>query len=128
VRGARPESAEEESPQRFVHEAVLGLATLRAEDLAPGNLTVPLGLSLWMRRGGIGVMRARTALLALRDTVLHVSGLDARTEPVPLVVADPGAASISLALYLYGLLDRAAGAMCSSRLDVAERALEHLSS
>jgi hypothetical protein len=122
VHGARLESAGEESVERFVTEAAHGLATLEREDLAPGNLTVALGLSLWMRRAGIGSRRARSALLALRHALLEASGLDERTEPVPLVVADPGAAAISLAVYLDGLLRRAAATTHTARTEMAERA------
>ncbi len=101
----------------------MGLAALEAEDRTPGNLSLPLGMSLWMRRGGVGVLGARAALLALRGALLEASGLDARSEPVPLVVADPSAATISLALYLDGLLERAASTARMSRQDMAERAV-----
>lgn len=122
MHGARLESLSEESVERFVTEAVHGLATLDPEDLVPGNLTVALGLSLWMRRAGIGSRRARSALLTLRHALLEASGLDERTEPVPLVVADPGAAAISLAVYLEGLLRRAAATTHMARTEMAERA------
>ncbi len=125
--GVRLEAIEEESVERFVHEALLGLADLEPEDLTQGNLTVPLGLSLWMRRGRIRVETARDAMLELRAAVLRASGLDERTEPVPLLVADPVAATISLALYMDGLLQRAARMQATSREDMARRALELVS-
>ncbi len=50
-----------------------------------------------MRRGRIRVETARDAMLELRAALLSASGLDERTEPVPLLVADPVAATISLA-------------------------------
>src|SRR6202035_468276 len=62
VSGVRLELVEAPSTARFAHEAMLGLADLEPEDLTHGNLTVPLGLSLWMRRGGIGVEDARDAM------------------------------------------------------------------
>jgi len=123
VSGVRLEVVEDESLERFAHEAMLGLADLGPEDLAPGNLSVPLGLSLWMRRGRIRVETARDAMLELRSALLRASGLDERTEPVPLLVADPVAATISLAHYMDGLLQRAARMTATSRLDVATRAL-----
>ena len=55
--------------------------------------------------------------------LLEVSGLDERTEPVPLLVADPVAAVISLAMYMDGLLQRAARMTATSRRDMATRAL-----
>jgi len=119
--------AVEESVERFVHEAMLGLADLEPEDLGHGNLTVPLGLSLWMRRGRVRVETARDAMLELRAAVLRASELDERTEPVPLLLADPVAATISLALYMDGLLQRAARANATSRAEMARRALELVS-
>ena len=121
--GAGLEVVEEESVERFAHEAMLGLADLEAEDFSHGNLTVPLGLSLWMHRGRIRIETARDALLQLRSALLRASGLDERTEPVPLLVADPVAATISLAVYMDGLLQRAARMTAMSRVDVATRAL-----
>ena len=125
--GVRLEVVEEESVERFAHEAMLGLADLEAEDLTYGNLSVPLGLSLWMRRGRIRVETARDAMLKLRTALLSASGLDEKTEPVPLLVADPVAATISLALYMDGLLQRAARMTQSSRVDIATRALAFIS-
>ncbi|HLN42466.1 MAG TPA: hypothetical protein VK215_08420 [Acidimicrobiales bacterium] len=121
--GVRLEAVEEESVERFVQEAMLGLADLEPEDLTHGNLTVPLGLSLWIRRGRIRVETARDAMLELRAAVLSASGLDERTEPVPLLLADPVAATISLAVYMDGLLQRAARMQATSREDIAQRAL-----
>ena len=121
--GVRLELVEERSTARFAHEAMLGLADLEPEDLTHGNLTVPLGLSLWMRRGGIGVEDARDAMFELRAALLSASGLDERTEPVPLLLSDPVAATISLAVYVDGLLQRAARVAATSRLDMARRAL-----
>jgi len=123
----RLEAVEEESVERFVHEAMLGLADLEPEDLGHGNLTVPLGLSLWMRRGRVRVETARDAMLELRAAVLRASELDERTEPVPLLLADPVAATISLALYMDGLLQRAARTNATSRAEMARRALELVS-
>ncbi len=121
--GVRLEVVEEESTERFAREAMLGLAYLEPDDLTPGNLTVPLGLSLWMRRGRIRVETARDAMLELRSALLDASGLDERTEPVPLLLADPVAAIVSLALYMDGLLHRAARMTATSRVEVATRAL-----
>ena len=121
--GVRLEVVEEESRERFAREAILGLADLEPQDLEHGNLSVPLGLSLWMRRGRIRVETARDAMLELRAALLRVSGLDERTEPVPLLVADPAAATISLAVYMDGLLQRAARMASTSRVDIATRAL-----
>ena len=55
-------------------------------------------------------------MLELRAALLEASGLDERTEPVPLLVADPVAATISLAVYMDGLLQRAARMTATSRV------------
>jgi hypothetical protein len=123
VSGVRLELVEERSIARFAHEAMLGLADLEPEDLKHGNLTVPLGLSLWMRRGRIGVEGARDAMFELRAALLRASGLDEHTEPVPLLLSDPVAATISLTVYVDGLLQRAARSAATSRLEMARRAL-----
>jgi hypothetical protein len=123
VSGARLEVVREQSIARFAREAMLGLADLEPEDLTHGNLTVPLGLSLWMRRGRIGIEAARDAMFELRAALLSASGLDERTEPVPLLLSDPVAATISLAVYIDGLLHRATRALATSRIDMARRAL-----
>jgi hypothetical protein len=123
VSGVRLEAVEERCIELFAHEALLGLADLEPEDLGDGNLTVPLGLSLWMRRGRIRVETARDAMLELRTALLRASGLDERTEPVPLLVADPVAATINLALYMDGLLQRAARMQATSRRAMARAAL-----
>jgi hypothetical protein len=127
VSGVRLELVEEQSVARFAREAMLGLADLEPEDLTHGNLTVPLGLSLWMRRGGVGIEAARDAMFDMRAALLSASGLDERTEPVPLIVADPVAATISLAVYVDDLLQRAARMAATSRIDMAQRALELVS-
>jgi len=127
VQSVRPEAVDGESIARFAHEALLGLAVLDPEDFAHGNLTLPLGLSLWMRRARINIVAARDAMLEVRAVLLSASGLDQRTEPVPLLVADPVAATISLAVYVDGLLQRAARVLATSRVDMARRALVLLS-
>lgn len=121
--GVKLQVVEDEALERFAYEAMLGLADLEPEDFTQGNLTVPLGLSLWMRRGRIRVETARDAMLELRAALLRASGLDERTEPVPLLVADPVAATISLAVYMDGLLQRAARTTSTTRVDMATRAL-----
>ena len=57
------------------------------------------------------------------DALLKASGLDERTEPVPLLLADPVAATINLAMYMDGLLQRAARMTATSHVDMATRAL-----
>jgi hypothetical protein len=110
----------------FAREAVLGLVTLESEDLSPPRLTLPLTVSVWMRRSRVGTGTARRALLELRTVLLEASGLDATCEPVPLSVSDPAVATLSLAVYLHGLLQRAAHGAATTRVAIAERAVEML--
>ena len=121
--GAQLRVIEDHSLEQFAHEAAFGLAELEHADLAPGNLSLPLVLSLWMQRAGVGLRAARDTLLALRQALIDASGLDGRTEPVPLVVADPATSALSLARYVEGLLRRAAHATATTRVELAERAL-----
>jgi hypothetical protein len=114
---------EDHSLEQFAHEAALGLAELDHVDLAPGNLSLRLGLSLWMQRAGVGLRAARDTLLELREALIAAAGLDSHTEPVPLVVTDPATSTLSLARYIEGLLRRAAHVTATTRHEVAERAL-----
>ena len=64
------------------------------------------------------MLRLRTASSARRR-------MDERTEPVPLLPADPKVAALNLARYLEDLLRRALyAAETSPQQDVADRALE----
>ncbi len=121
--GAQLRVIEDHSLEHFAHEAALGLAEFENADLGPENLSLKLSLSLWMHRAGVGLRGARDSLLALREALIDASGLDGRTEPVPLVVADPTTSALSLARYVEGLLRRAAHATATTRVEVAERAL-----
>ena len=126
--GARLRVIEDNSIEQFALEAARGLAELDPADLVPGNLTLRLGLSLWMRRTGIGLRAARDTLLDLREALIAASGIDGRTEPVPLVVNDPATSALSLARYIDGLLQRGAHVTDTSRHEVAERALALMAS
>jgi hypothetical protein len=114
--------------QGFLREVVRGMATLR---MAPGeparhtqdDLSVPLGLSAWIVRAAVDLPDAYEALLRLRRALVDVSGLDSRSEPVPLRLADPRAALRTLGSYLYDLLGRAARHAGLSEIDLSERIL-----
>jgi hypothetical protein len=116
--------------RNFVAEVARGLATLRGDDraksMAPGDLSIPLGLSAWIVRASVDLPDAFEALLRLRTGVLAVSGIDRATEPVPLRVGDPRAALRSLGSYLYDLVGRAARHARLTPVELAERTLEQL--
>jgi hypothetical protein len=103
-----------------------GLACLEPEDLLEGNLTLPLGISAWLRRSGADLTDAVQAMLDIRDALVEVGGLDPRTEPVPLLAGDARTAVLSLAIYLDGLVRRSAAAIGLPRPAVIERVLERL--
>jgi hypothetical protein len=115
----------EELRDPFTFGAAVGraLARLDAEDRAPGSLTLPLGLSLWMRRGRLDIDQAVDALLDLRQSLVQAAGLDPTEEPVPLLFGDPRTSLLSLARYLDDLVARAAHAAATTRSEVVEQAL-----
>ena len=66
-----------------------GLAELGPVDPFAGDLTLELGLSVWLRRSGTSLLEARERLFEARRAILSVCGLDPATEPVPLVGRSP---------------------------------------
>jgi len=102
---------------------VVGVA---AEVGSPDDQVIPFGLTATMARHGAGAEDVIEAILALRSAVIAASGLDPTTEPVPLVVGDPKVAVVNLAVYLRGLLDRAATAASTDRATVSVRTLAQL--
>jgi hypothetical protein len=92
--------------------------------VGPDSLTLLLTLSTWIRRTGLGVGDARDGLLGLRLHLLEVSGTDRTTEPVPLVVHDDRRAVVNLAVYMVGLIRRAAAAVGVDPSQIVEIALD----
>ena len=93
----------------------LGPVNLRRD-----NLTLELGLSLWMRECGIAVEDASDVILSLRDILIEVAGFDPRREPTPFVGRSPELDLVNLTGYLGGLLLRASVATQCSPGVVAE--------
>jgi hypothetical protein len=118
--------AEAFDPTRFLGLAVRGLAELDERDVRGKRLGLELALSVWLRRAGGEVADLPRPLLFLRDVFLDLSALDAATEPVPLVMAEPSRAVTGLCVYLHALLDRAAGSVGLDRSTFAERAVSRL--
>jgi hypothetical protein len=107
----------------FAAEAARGLAAFELEDLGEGNLSLVFALSAWSRTAGIGIEDARAGLLQLRRALIDCSGLDKRTEPVPLLAGQPLAALLGLAVYVHGLICRSALHKGRSPCTVVEEAL-----
>jgi hypothetical protein len=128
VRSAQA-TAQPDSVQRsFLREAAFGVAAIIEEDLDPGILTLPLGVSTWIVRSDIDLAEACDAMLRLRAAFLTVSGLDQRSEPVPLMGGDRRTSVLTLAVYLDGLVERGARAARMARMELAEAALALLDS
>jgi len=85
-----------------------GLAELGPVDPFSGDLSLELGVSLWLRTSGTPLLEARGRLLHLRELIIEVCGLDPATEPVPFVGRSPRNDVLNLVGYLGDLLRRAA--------------------
>ncbi|MGO8863497.1 MAG: hypothetical protein ACLQRH_22460, partial [Acidimicrobiales bacterium] len=55
------------------------------KDLVP----LQLGLSVWMQRNAIDPSDYRSAMLAIRASLLTVAGMDHQSEPIPLFGHSP---------------------------------------
>ncbi len=92
-------------------EALLsGLAELGPVDPFSGDLSLELGVSVWLRTSGTPLLEARGRLLHIRELIIEASGLDPATEPVPLVGRSPRSDVLHLVGYVGDLLRRAAAA------------------
>jgi hypothetical protein len=110
----------------FGPTVLVGLADLGPVDPASGDLSLELGLSVWMRRNGISLEEARRALLALREHVIEACELDLATEPVPFVGRSPRLDVVTLIAYLGQLLRRGASSAGLSTRGLAERVMAEL--
>jgi hypothetical protein len=127
---AEPRPAIETAPGGidFVSDIVGCIVRLAEDGPAAGELSLPFGLNAWMKRHGVGLSDTIDAVMSLRRALLTTAGLDTRSEPVPLRVADPVLFVLNLAVYLDGLVERAARALGVSRGDAADAAVELLRS
>jgi hypothetical protein len=103
--------------------AARGLARLAKGDAEPDSLTLVLHLSAWVRTAGVTISQACDDLVELRGALLEVSGLDRASEPVPILGVDVRRDVVNLAVYLRGLIVRAARAGGLGRPEVVELAL-----
>jgi hypothetical protein len=110
----------------FGPTVLVGLADLGPVDPTSGDLSLELGLSVWMRRNGISLEEARRVLLALREHIIGGCGLDPATEPVPFVGRSPRLDVVNLISYLGQLLRRGALSADLSTQGLAERVMAEL--
>lgn len=103
-----------------------GLAELGPVDPFSGDLSLELGVSVWLRTSGTPLLEARARLLHIRELIIEAGGLDAATEPVPLLGRTPRNDVLSLVVYVGDLLRRAASASGRSVQLVARSVIAEL--
>jgi hypothetical protein len=99
-----------DAPTGFGPALLGGLAELGPVEPFSGDLSLELGISVWLRTSGMSLISARSALLGIRQAILEVCELDPTTEPIPLVGRSPRSDVINLVGYISELLRRASAA------------------
>ncbi|HEX4127107.1 MAG TPA: hypothetical protein VHX67_05965 [Acidimicrobiales bacterium] len=100
-----------DAPAGFGPALLSGLAELGAVEPFSGDLSLELGISVWLRTSGTSLVEARSALLEIRQVILEVCELDPSTEPFPLVGRSPRSDVLSLVGYISELLRRASAGL-----------------
>jgi hypothetical protein len=90
----------------FAPTVLGGLAELGQVDPFSGDLSLELGISVWLRQSGTSLLQAKDLLLEVRAAILRACGLDASSEPVPFVGRSPRADVVNLTAYVADLLRR----------------------
>jgi hypothetical protein len=103
-----------------------GLAQLGPVDAFSGDLSLELGISVWLRQSGTSLLDARSCLLEVRRAILAVCGLDPTTEPVPFVGRSPRLDVITLVAYVGDLLRRASAGADGGLRGVVARVVAEL--
>ena len=94
-------------PEGFGSALLSGLAELGPVDPFSGDLSLELGVSVWLRTSGTPLLEARGRLLHIRELLIEAGGLDPATEPVPLLGRGPRSDVLNLVGYVGDLLRRA---------------------
>jgi hypothetical protein len=113
-------------PEGFGSALLSGLAELGPVDPFSGDLSLELGVSVWLRTSGTPLLTARGRLLHIRELIIEVGGLDGATEPVPLVGRSPRNDVLNLVGYVGDLLRRAASMSGRSVQSVARLVIDEL--
>jgi hypothetical protein len=100
-----------DAPTGFGPALLSGLADLGPVEPFSGDLTLELGISVWLRTSGSSLLQARSALLEIRQVILEVCSLDPATEPIPLVGRSPRSDVVNLVGYISELLRRASAGL-----------------
>jgi hypothetical protein len=88
-----------------------GLAELGPVDPFSGDLSLELGISVWLRTSETSLMEARSSLLQIRQVILEVCGMELSTEPFPMVGRSPRSDVVNLVGYISELLRRASAGL-----------------
>jgi hypothetical protein len=110
----------------FPSTLVRGLVTLEPSDPNKEDLSLTLGLSLWMHQSGTDLAEARATMLELRSLILELGGMDHQTEPIPLFGRTERVDVCSLAVYLGDLVQRAARTIRCEPDEMAELVVAHV--
>jgi len=92
------------------------------------ELSLELGLSVWMQRNDIAPDDCRAAMMAIRGALLEIAGMDAKTEPVPLYGHSLEVDVANFVAYLTDLFVRASDAVECELPLVVGRVGQHLAS
>ena len=103
-----------------------GLAELGPVDPFSGDLSLELGISVWLCRSGTSLMEARGMLLEIRQLIIEVCGLDQATEPVPMVGRSARLDVVNLVAYVGDLLHRASSEAGCTVHSVVDRVVVEL--
>jgi hypothetical protein len=103
-----------------------GLVELGPVEPLSGDLSLELGISVWLRTSGMSLLEARSSLLELRGVILEVCGIDPSTEPFPMVGRSPRSDVLSLVGYISDLLCRASAGLACGVETVVEAVVTEL--
>jgi hypothetical protein len=104
----------------FPETALRGLVSLGRAGSSRADMTLELGLSIWMRQCGVDIDEASDELWNVRGILLEVASFDPRSEPVPFSGRSPELDLVNLAAYLSGLVHRVSAATQCTPSVVAE--------
>jgi hypothetical protein len=109
----------------FAEKVLRGISAIGFPEDLGADLSLELGLSIWMRQTHLEIDDALSAMWALRSALLKASEIDRATEPVPLYGVDPRLDVLNLAGYLKRLVARAT-ARSPGDSALVDRVLENL--
>ncbi len=105
---------------QLVPEILRGIVELGSGEPPGSEITLELGISVWMRRSGADLESVRSAMIRLRRPLLAAGNLDPETEPLPLLGLSDRRDVLTLTRYLGGLIERAAACAGCRPGDIAE--------